>query len=32
MLHCGFEPTAVMDSARNPIKALKTGFKVSGMR
>jgi len=32
MLHCGFEPTAVMDSVKNPIKALKTNFKVSGMR
>jgi len=31
-LHCGFEPTAVMDSAKNPIKALKTNLKISGMR
>ena len=26
-LHCGFEPTAVMDSVKNPIKALKTSLK-----
>ena len=32
MLHCGFEPTAVMDTAKNPIKALKTSLKISGMR
>ena len=22
MVHCGYEPTAVMDSAKNPLKAL----------
>ena len=27
MLHCGFEPAAVIDSIKNPIKALKIGLK-----
>ena len=27
MLHCGFEPTAVMDSAKRPFKALKVSLR-----
>jgi hopanoid biosynthesis associated radical SAM protein HpnH len=27
MLHCGFEPTAVLDSAKHPLKALKIGIR-----
>ena len=27
MVHCGYEPTAVMDSVKNPIKALKVHLK-----
>jgi len=27
MLHCGFEPTAVMDSAKHPVKALKVSWR-----
>jgi hopanoid biosynthesis associated radical SAM protein HpnH len=27
MLHCGFEPTAVIDSARHPIKAMKVHWR-----
>ena len=27
MVHCGFEPTAVMDSIKNPFKALRTYLK-----
>ncbi len=27
MLHCGFEPTAVIDSARHPVKALKVAWR-----
>ena len=27
MLHCGFEPTAVIDSVRHPVKALKVSWR-----
>ena len=27
MLHCGFEPTAVIDSARHPVKALRVRWR-----
>ena len=27
MLHCGFEPTAVIDSARHPVKALRVHWR-----
>jgi len=27
MLHCGFEPTAVIDSARHPFKAMKVAWR-----
>lgn len=27
MVHCGYEPTAVMDSARNPLKALRVTLR-----
>ncbi|MBL7171933.1 MAG: adenosyl-hopene transferase HpnH [Desulfobacteraceae bacterium] len=27
MIHCGFEPTAVMDSAKHPVKAMKVSWR-----
>ena len=29
MLHSGFEPTAVIDSAKNPLKALKVYLRLN---
>ncbi|HDZ90762.1 MAG: adenosyl-hopene transferase HpnH [Deltaproteobacteria bacterium] len=28
MLHCGFEPTAVVDSVKHPLKALRASFRL----